>query len=342
MVKSSTIYLVPFDDKIFSEDGSRDDCYKPFLLLKQVIEKLGFSIKITDLKQPLDDLECLLVFEVQSRQMTDLIAKYPRDKCILFLWEPPTVRPDNYFRQLHAPYGKIFTLLDDIIDNKTYFKFYYPHPRPEMEADLVDFSQKKLCALIACNKRSPYSRELYSKRKEAITFFELLDTQDFDLYGIGWPGNLRTYKGQVSTKRFCLKNYKFSLCYENTRDLSGYITEKIFDSFVAGCVPVYWGARNIEHYIPSECFIDRRQFESNEELYAFLKAISEQEYNKYIQAIQCFLDSDAAVPFSCNYFVDTILKAIKPDYDMNLVFSPNEQNRITNARFRDAFQRKGL
>ena len=44
------------------------------------------------------------------------------------------------------------------------------------------------------------------------------------------------------------------------RDVLGYITEKIFDSFAAWCVPVYWGASNVTDYIPEGCFIDRRKF----------------------------------------------------------------------------------
>jgi hypothetical protein len=58
-----------------------------------------------------------------------------------------------------------------------------------------------------------------------------------------------------------LEKYKFSICYENARDTPGYITEKIFDCFFAGCVPIYWGANNITDHIPKECFIDKRDFE---------------------------------------------------------------------------------
>lgn len=40
-----------------------------------------------------------------------------------------------------------------------------------------------------------------------------------------------------------LKNFKFNLCPENS-DSRGYVTEKIFDSFLAGCIPIYWGSGN--------------------------------------------------------------------------------------------------
>jgi hypothetical protein len=42
----------------------------------------------------------------------------------------------------------------------------------------------------------------------------------------------------VDSKKNTLEKYKFSICYENARDIPGYITEKIFDCFFAGCVPI--------------------------------------------------------------------------------------------------------
>ena len=58
--------------------------------------------------------------------------------------------------------------------------------------------------------------------------------------------------------------------YENIKGLNGYITEKIFDAFVAGNVPIYWGASDINEYIPDNCFIDRRNFINHEQMYKFL------------------------------------------------------------------------
>ena len=42
-----------------------------------------------------------------------------------------------------------------------------------------------------------------------------------------------------------LKSYKFNICPENA-DTPGYITEKIFDSFIAGCIPIYWSEKNLD------------------------------------------------------------------------------------------------
>ena len=42
-----------------------------------------------------------------------------------------------------------------------------------------------------------------------------------------------------------LKDFKFNICPENTIS-DGYITEKLFDAFKSGCIPIYNGDENIE------------------------------------------------------------------------------------------------
>jgi len=44
----------------------------------------------------------------------------------------------------------------------------------------------------------------------------------------------------VENKHATLKEYKYSLCFENSY-YPGYVTEKIFDCIAAGCTPIYWG-----------------------------------------------------------------------------------------------------
>jgi hypothetical protein len=109
-------------------------------------------------------------------------------------------------------------------------------------------------------------------------------------------------------KSTILKQYKFSICYENARDIPGYITEKIFDCFFSGCVPVYWGAPNITDYIPEGTFIDRRKFHSYPALFEYLNSMSPAEYREYLQSIESFIHGPDIYPFSAENFADTILR----------------------------------
>lgn len=52
----------------------------------------------------------------------------------------------------------------------------------------------------------------------------------------------RLHREFANDKRAYLRDYRFNLCPENS-DAPGYVTEKLFDSFHSGTVPVYWGAR---------------------------------------------------------------------------------------------------
>jgi len=93
-------------------------------------------------------------------------------------------------------------------------------------------------------------------------------------------------------------------------------------------VPIYWGATNITDYIPENCYIDRRQFNSEQELYDFLTHMTAEEYQKYIDSIQYYLQSTAAKLFSTIYFVDTMLKAIIPNYDRIQAFGAERAAEI--------------
>jgi len=53
--------------------------------------------------------------------------------------------------------------------------------------------------------------------------------------------------------------YKFIICFENSKT-DGYITEKIFNVFLSGSIPIYDGAPNVLDYINKDSFI---QYDEN-------------------------------------------------------------------------------
>lgn len=246
-----------------------------------------------------------------------------REKNILIAHETPSVIPYNYMKIFHFFFKKVYTWNDDLIDNdkhflscKKYFKLYVPKYSIGLDTSLKDFKNKKFLVLINSNKLplfpfqilSPFGKELFSERIKAIEFFEKKIPDQFSLYGRGWNKpkkyNLRelifgfkkyaTYKGEVGIddKIELLSNFKYCICFENLANVKGYITEKIFDCFKAKCIPIYWGATNIDKYIPRNCYIDFRDFECNyEKLLNFLVSIDETGYNHYIINIKKFLSN---------------------------------------------------
>ena len=60
--------------------------------------------------------------------------------------------------------------------------------------------------------------------------------------------NIISVGPHVSGKLDCLKLYKYNICFENTIQ-QGYTTEKIFDSLIGGCFPIYRGNKPVEPFI---------------------------------------------------------------------------------------------
>lgn len=321
------------ENRIFdrASPANRDDCFAPYVLLRESFLAHGIELNTADVNgnAPVD---------VELHQ--DVQAGRGGATAYLMLFETPLVRPVNGSVDALSVYRRIFTWDDSRIDGDRFIKFNFPNPI--VIPDVDGFTHRdRFCCIIAGNKavalRDP--RELYSERVRAIRWFEQNAPQDFDLYGTGWdippaqpglvgkferrfwrlappfmrPQPFPSYRGKVDHKRGVLRRTRYSICYENVRDMPGYITEKIFDCFFAGCVPVYWGANNVADHIPSDCYIDRRQFADTAALYAHLKTIDEATYIGFQERIAAFLASDAAKPFGNQFFAETIVSTIVKD-----------------------------
>ncbi|MCO5603976.1 hypothetical protein L7F22_058133 [Adiantum nelumboides] len=70
-----------------------------------------------------------------------------------------------------------------------------------------------------------------------------------------------------------MSHYKFVLAIENTMTES-YITEKLFYALDAGAVPIYFGAENVEDFVPPHSIINGRKFASIESLVTYVKKVA--------------------------------------------------------------------
>ena len=265
----------------------------------------------------------------------------PSNACAyLILSETPEVHPPNGDRLRHAAFRKIFTWNDALAGQGNYLKFNFGHRRITPEVDGFR-ARERLCCMISGNKTVAQDTplDLYQQRIRTIRWFERHAPRDFDLYGIDWnapprrrgtAGNVAhrlalrllspssrvffpSYRGRIASKLEVGRRYRFSICYENVADLPGYITEKIFDAFSAGMVPVYWGAPNLSDYVPRECYLDRREFKDHEALHARLTAMTEDEYRERQSAIADFMAGSSFDQFTPEHFARTIADAIVRD-----------------------------
>lgn len=312
------IALIPFyksleKNYIFKKELFRDNINEVYFELKNYFQKKGLSLNTQDINT-LSESKKIIFLRFDFKNIFKLFLLGKLNSSIYIQFEPPVIiqiHEKKYLKKMANIFGSILSWDDDIVGSESnIFKFYPPMPYRRKTKE-VKFENKKLLCNISGNKDSYYKDELYSKRKEAIKYFEDNCGKEFDLYGVGWDKNIySSYKGEIDSKNEVLKKYKFSLCYENMCQIKGLLSEKIFDCFYAKTVPIFWGAENIDEYIPKECYIDKRDFDSYEKLYNYLKNMTEKEYEKRMNAIEKYLNSKEYKLFLPENFSEIIYKVL--------------------------------
>ena len=233
-------------------------------------------------------------------------------KKILITWEPPTVLLTLHDHEFWKNFDAVLTWDTSHLEDQRVFQFSYPSAIP-MRDPSPPFLKRRLLTQISANKQFNGPDELYSFRRKINEYFDAHPECDFTFYGHGWNSSAhRSFGGSIGDKIATLQNFRFSICFENTKDATGYITEKIFDCFSAGCVPVYYGAKDISAYIPEGCFIRWERFGSIEKLYDSLKSVPEEEYLEYIKNIRSFLASEEAKKFTNKALFQKLWPLIEP------------------------------
>lgn len=323
-------------DKVKNRDGAMYFAWA----LRNALAKRGYDLQTDDIHSPHDSE--IAIYADMPRYSAPLPRPENRSKSYLIAFESELILKSNWLPENQQRFHTVFTWHDELIAKnastkdpratkfvKSNFTFKLPKgplPKP--------FSERKLITLISGNKAVRHPLELYSARRDFIRWAEAHIPSDFEYYGIGWEwfylrggffhkvlrklGLLkympkspsRCYRGKVVDKFPVLEGYRFSLCFENGRDIPGYITEKIFDSMIAGCVPVYWGANNIADHIPADCFIDYRQFASrpnpHRELVDYLRAMPESRWQEYQNAIRSYFNSEKAKAFDADAWAEMV------------------------------------
>jgi alpha(1,3/1,4) fucosyltransferase len=229
----------------------------------------------------------------------------------------------DYVLSWYSPYKAFF---------KNKFKqIHFTFPEENV---LLNETINKNIICISGNKFSSDHNELYSLRRKWIFDFNKNFPKRFDLYGFGWENyifegghkfsnllnkvNLRlkifsqdllVYKGTIDRKRDVLKMYTFSFIIENVSQ-DYWITEKIFDCFINGVIPIYLGCKNLKDYVPSNCYIDLNSFDSADDLVSYIDNLSDNEIFHFKKNITKYLKSPNATPFTNKHFMETLSDVI--------------------------------
>ena len=172
--------------------------------------------------------------------------------------------------------------------------------------DIIKWAVKHLKSLLRDKFRSTFlysntkfGEQLLNLRLDLILYF--MQQNRLSLFGSGWHKlNIlpKQYQKKLAPyiknthpiidKQEEISRYKFAICFENF-SFPGYVTEKIIDCLVAGVIPIYWGAPDIEKYVPLNTFINAKHYQNFDELLKKLDTITEQEANEMIKNGREFL-----------------------------------------------------
>ncbi len=303
-------------------------------VLKDRLEAEGHSIATYDINT-IEDSDFIISFDntyfQNVRHFWNIWKARKLGRTLHIDYEPPSA-----MAKIHSDKGlkllsKLFTVMtynDNVVNGESILKGVVGDFHEVEREYKRDFSKRKLICMITNDRTDKvinhWHSGLYIKRREAAEYFSSHASDSFDLYGSFWPDSYGS-KGPVARdKKFdVLSKYKFILSYDSITNQNGYISEKIFDAFNAKVIPIYWGADNVTDYIPKECFIDKRDFATYDELLAYISGMTVKEYDHRIQKIEEYLKSNIyKATFSSDAVADQIIKFLnKKPRHINYIFA---------------------
>jgi hypothetical protein len=268
------------------------------------------------------DFDVVVYFNeyVYSRRTHDRVC--PDALRFLYMYEPVAIDPMQYTRRVWKQFDAILTWNTYLTESSTAFTFepgaYFDLPYCSdygirLTDDMPDPAQRAKAVCQVCgDKYSLAAEEIYSERRKVARWFHAHAKTRMDVYGkpaMATPN----YRGAADDKAETFSRYRYALCFENTCHplwTRGYLTEKILDCMASLTIPIYYGCSNIEELVPSDCFIDYRNFASLEELDEFLQSMTDEEYLGYTERMRSFVQEyNAPERHSAYRLYEAIVKA---------------------------------
>ncbi|BAY61342.1 putative glycosyl transferase [Calothrix brevissima NIES-22] len=95
-----------------------------------------------------------------------------------------------------------------------------------------------------------------ANHRQRLEFLRSLQNShiQFDLYGRNLP-KWAKISGELSNKWYGMAPYYYNLAIENYADNSWYVSEKLWDSLLAWCLPIYYGGSAADKLLPPGSFL---------------------------------------------------------------------------------------
>ena len=195
---------------------------------------------------------------------------------IAWVIEPKNLLPPIYEIVVanEDEFDLIFTYEQELLDrNPEKYKFHFCDAINIDRESIKLHKKNKLVSMIASEKTW-----LFGHRLRHIIVKSLLpkiDNINIDLFG-------NVVNKPIDLKSDSLNDYMFQIAIENAQRIN-YFSEKIYDCFATGTVPIYWGAPNIGDYFDMRGVL---VFNTPDELKDILNSLSVEKYNSMLPAIR--------------------------------------------------------
>lgn len=237
-----------------------------------------------------------------------------KSNSLLIRTEPSIVLPQNFRKSTSHLFGETLTLGGDPSGGAD--SLPWPQVWPEEEQSPKE-GTPRLDKIVSINgnKLSLISGELYSLRRRCLQklpdlvffgkdwdlrfpnrletalksfFFTLISLKPPKLSALGsWFSRYPKWGGAVADKRKVMSDYKYALVIENSQE---YMSEKLFDAFFAGCIPIYVGPLVSKYGIPKELVIQADP--DLESIRSAIESARSLDYEAWFRRVKSFLESE--------------------------------------------------
>jgi hypothetical protein len=254
-----------------------------------------------------ENAEMILFFDCLDEHLLNLQANK-----VLIRQEPKMVLPDIYRSKKLSEFDLIINVGKP--KDKVSKNINWPQ---KIELHISDLAKKdnSKAVLINSNLLSLDVDEMYSLRRDIC-----INSDCIDLYGYGWNISLKSmlraslvelrkytikpqriklkglkyyfrkqinYKGSVENKILTMEKYRIAVVIENTPN---YVSEKLFDSLSAGCIPVYVGPDLNQYEIPINLYIQAQP--NRESILNSIETAKKVDYAIWFKELENWFKSD--------------------------------------------------
>lgn len=288
------------------------------------------SFQITD---DFKDCDIYLAFDLIDKNYLRSLTKNKTIK-VLIRQEPKIVLPETYNARILFE----FDLTIDIGKSDSSHGKVINWPQDLSKNTHKRYVKKEKVVMVNSNLLSLADGEMYSLRRQAIS-----NLHNLDIYGYQWNNsffnklktccrelnkykfrfrNIRlaglklyfkeidNYLGQVEDKRATISSYKYCLVIENSID---YVSEKVFDSLLSECIPIYVGPELSRFEIPPNLYFQAKP--NLVDIENKIEAAKKIDFNEWRNSLNSWVSAPSTYQnWSQQLFIEKIFKVIQEIY----------------------------